>query len=169
MPEGNPDIDDSTDGETLLEDTGIDWESISENPDADYTIPPDDWPDFEALPEDEWPVIFIDGDVTVQADQDGRGTLIVTGDLHMNGSFQWDGLLLVGEALFSNGNQTIEGAAVTGLNILLGENAGETDIGNGTKIFQYNSCYLKRASEQIGANSSNSGMALVPGSWSEEI
>ena len=169
VPQGNPDIDDSQSGEDLLEGTGIDWETISQTPDADYTIPPDDWPDFEALPEDEWPVIFMEGDVTVQANQDGRGTLIVTGDLHMQGSFQWDGLLLVGESLFSNGNNQIEGAMISGLNILLGESAGESDIGPGTKIIQYNSCYVKRASEQIGANSNNTGLALVPGSWSEEI
>ena len=169
VPEGDPDIDDSQSGEDLLEGTGIDWEEYSQNPDADYTVPPDDWPDFDALDDDEWPVIFIEGDATLTADMDGRGTIIATGDLAMNGSFEWEGLLLVGGALTSNGNQTIEGGAITGLNILLGETPDETDIGNGTKIFQYNSCYVKRASEQIGAGSSNDGLALVPGSWSEEI
>lgn len=169
VPEGDPDIDDSKDGQTLLEDTGIDWETLSQNPDADYTVPPDSWPDFDALPETEWPVIFVEGDATLAADMDGRGTIIVTGDATLNGSFEWDGLLLVGGALTSNGNQTIEGGAVTGLNLLLGEAPTETDIGNGTKIFQYNSCYVKNASERIGANSSNDGLALVPGSWLEEI
>ncbi len=45
----------------------------------------------------------------------------------------------------------------------------ESDVGAGVKVFQYNSCYVKRAYEQIGVNDSNTGLALVPGSWSEEI
>ena len=169
VPEGDPDIDDSQDGQTLLEGTGVNWEDYSENPDADYTVPPDEWPDFSTLDADDWPVIFIEGDATLTADMDGRGTIIVTGDLAMNGSFEWEGILLVGGALTSDGNQTIEGGVITGLNVLLGETPGDSDIGNGTKTFQYNSCFVKRASEQIGANSMNDGLALVPGSWSEEI
>jgi PilX N-terminal len=169
VPEGNPDIDDAQSAEDLLNATTIDWESLSQNPGADYTVPPDDWPDFSSLPADDWPVIFVDGDVSLEADQDGRGTIIVTGDITLNGNFEWDGLLLVGGNMTSNGYNQIEGAAIMGLNILLGESVAESDIGNGNKLFQFNSCYVKLASEQIGANSSNTGLALVPGSWSEEI
>lgn len=169
VPEGNPDIDDSQNGEDLLEGTGIDWESMSQNPGADYTVPPDDWPDFDSLDDDEWPVIFVDGDASLEADMGGRGTIIITGDVTLNGNFEWQGLLLVGGNMTSNGKNEIEGAAIMGLNILLGESVDESDIGNGDKIFQYNSCYVRQASERIGANSGNTGLALVPGSWAEEI
>jgi len=169
VPEGDPDIDDAQDGEDLLEATTIDWEELSQNPNADYTVPPDDWPDFDELDDDDWPVIFVEGDVSLSSDMDGRGTIIVTGDITMNGSFDWDGLLLVGGSMTSNGNQHIEGAMVTGLNILLGGSADESDIGNGNKTFQFNSCYVDLASEQIGGASANNGLALVPGSWTEEI
>lgn len=169
VPEGNPDIDDSQDGEDLLEGTGIDWEDMIQNPNADYTVPPDDWPDFDELDDDDWPVIFVEGDVSLEADMDGRGTIIITGDVTLNGNFEWQGLLLIGGNMTSNGYNQIEGAAIMGLNILLGESVEESDIGNGNKLFQYNSCYVKRASEQIGGASSNNGLALVPGSWAEEI
>jgi len=169
VPDGEPDIDESAeDGHDLLEGTGIDWESVSQGSDATYTVPPDAWPDFDAIPEDEWPVVFVDGDLNVSPDYSGRGTIIVTGNLEMDGSFEWDGVLLVGGYMTSNGYQTIEGAVVTGLNILLGESVPTSDIGNGNKNFLYNSCWLKRASESWDG-SVTAGLALVPGSWSEEI
>jgi hypothetical protein len=169
VPEGEPDIDDSaTDGQDLLEGTGIDWENISQGGDATYTVPPDDWPDFGGIPEDEWPVIYVDGDLTLDPSESGRGTIIVTGNLSMEGSFTWDGVLLVGGYMSSNGYQTVEGAVVTGLNILLGESVPSSDIGNGNKNFLYNSCWVKQASESWNG-SVTAGLALVPGSWSEEI
>lgn len=169
VPEGDPNIDESAeDGHSLLEGTGIDWESVSQGGDATYTVPPDSWPDFDAIPEDEWPVVYVDGDLTVSPDETGRGTIIVTGNLEMEGSFEWDGVLLIGGYMSSNGYQTIEGAVVTGLNILLGESVPASDIGNGNKNFLYNSCWLKRASESWDGSVS-AGLALVPGSWLEEI
>ena len=112
--------------------------------------------------------MYVDGDLTVSPDETGRGTIIVTGNLEMEGSFEWDGVLLVGGYMSSNGYQTIEGAVVTGLNILLGESVPTSDIGNGNKNFLYNSCWLKRASESWDG-SVPAGLALVPGSWSEDI
>jgi len=167
VPEGDPDIDDSMDAETLLENTGVDWEGMIEDPAADYTVPPDDWPDFDEIPEDEWPVVFVDGDLDLGAPEAGRGTIIVTGDVTFNGNFDWEGLVLAGGSMTSNGMNEINGAMIMGLNILLGEEVDESDIGNGNKIFQYNSCFVKRASEHIVGN--KSGLAFVPGSWSEEI
>lgn len=170
VPEGDPDIDDGSAGQDLLEATDIDWENLSDGGGgtADYTIPPDTWPDFDALPEDEWPVIFVDGDVSLGPNDDGRGTIIVTGNLSMHGSFEWDGLMLVGGYMTSNGNQTIEGATITGLNILLGESVASSDVGNGNKSFLYNSCYVTSAVSGLSAGAGG-GMAPVPGSWHEEI
>jgi hypothetical protein len=169
VPEGDPDIDESAaDGVELLENTGIDWEELSEGDHATYSVPPDAWPDYDALPSDEWPVIYVDGSVALDPNHSGRGTIIVTGNLEMQGTFEWDGVLLVGGYMTSNGYQTIEGAVVTGLNILLGENVASSDIGNGNKQFLYNSCWLKKAAESWDG-SVTEGLALVPGSWSEEI
>lgn len=157
-----------TTGEDVVNGTGVDWASVSQdgggNP--DYTIPPDSWPNFDNLPADEWPVIFVDGNADVSPEESGRGTIIVTGNLTMSGSFEWDGIVLVGGYMTSNGYQTVTGGMITGLNILLGETVPTSDIGNGDKKFLYNSCYVKLASEQFMGSG---GMAIVPGSWSEEI
>jgi Tfp pilus assembly protein PilX len=161
-------IDYQTSGSELLNGTGIDWESLHEdgggNP--DYVVPPDAWPDFSSLPADEWPVVFVDGNATLEPEDSGRGTIIITGNLSMNGDFEWDGLILAGGYMTSNGYQTITGGTITGLNILLGESVPTSDIGNGNKKFLYNSCYVQLASQKI---MDGGGMAMVPGSWHEEI
>lgn len=168
VPEGDPDIDDSKTAEELLESTNIDWEDLHENGSdiANYVVPPDDWPDFDAIDADEWPVVFVDGDAELTPEDSGRGTIIATGNVHMSGDFQWDGILLAGGYLTSNGYQTITGATITGLDVLLGESVPTSDIGNGDKKFLYNSCYIEAASKGF---MDAGGMAIVPGSWSEEI
>jgi hypothetical protein len=65
--------------------------------------------------------------------------------MRLNGSEQWDGVLLVGGALTSSGNNTVSGAVITGLNLLLGEAVGVSDLGSGTKTFIYNSCKIASA------------------------
>ncbi|MFW6083665.1 MAG: PilX N-terminal domain-containing pilus assembly protein [Gemmatimonadota bacterium] len=168
VPEGDPPIDDSQTAEELLEATNIDWEDLHDNGGdiAEYSVPPDDWPDFDEMESDEWPVIYVDDDIELSPEDSGRGTIIVTGNVAMSGSFQWDGILLVGGYLTSNGYQTITGATVSGLNMLLGESVPTSDIGNGNKKFLYNSCYVESASKGFMGGG---GMALVPGSWAEEI
>jgi hypothetical protein len=80
----------------------------------------------------------------------------------MNGDFSWNGLVLVGGYLTSNGFQTVEGATITGLNELLGESTPSSDLGNGNKAFRYQSCYLTMASRAAFG-----GLSEVPGSWFE--
>ena len=58
---------------------------------------------------------------------------------NLDGNFNWDGLVLVGGYLTSNGYQTVEGATITGLNELLGETTPASDLGNGNKEFFYDS------------------------------
>lgn len=166
VPTGDPPVDDSQSATDILQDIGIDWESVTSGGliAPDYTIPPDTWPNFASLPADEWPVIYVDGNSSVSPSNSGRGTLIVTGNLEMNGTFTWDGAILVGGYITSNGYQIVQGATLSGLNLLLGESVPSTDIGNGNKVFKYNSCYLKQATEAAFG-----GLAAVPGTWSEEI
>ena len=94
-------------------------------------------------------MIRVNGDVDLPSD--GKGILIVTGNFSLNGSQRWDGLVLVGGTLTSSGNNTIQGAIITGLNIKVGMAVGQTAIGNGTKTFQYSSCNLMRALGHVGS------------------
>lgn len=164
VPQGDPDIGEYTQAE-LMEEIGIDWAGVIDDglQAADYLVPPDSWPNFGSLPADEWPVIMVDANHVVDAGDSGRGTLIVTGNLEMNGTFAWDGILLVGGYVTSNGYQTIRGATVTSLNTTLGDVVPSSDIGNGNKKFLYDSCMVKQASKAAFG-----GLALVPGSWTED-
>lgn len=168
VPAGDPPIDDSQAAADLLEATNVPWADLHDNGGdiADYRVPPDAWPDFDTLDDDEWPVIYVDDNLEVAPEDSGRGTIIVTGNLAMNGSFEWDGIILAGGYMTSNGYQTITGATITGLNILLDESVPTSDVGNGNKKFLYNSCYVAAASETLLGGG---GLAIVPGSWTEEM
>ncbi|MFL5511454.1 MAG: type II secretion system protein [Gemmatimonadales bacterium] len=134
-------------GGSAKDEVDIDWAAIR----AGTTLPHDflypAWP--TAAQFNNWPVIRVNGDVDLPSD--GKGILIVTGNLSLGGSKRWDGLVLVGGTLTSNGNNTIEGAIITGLNIKVGNAVGQTAIGNGTKTFQYSSCNLMRALGHVGS------------------
>jgi hypothetical protein len=164
VPDGDPEVYEASSSIELLEETGIPWEKIvNEGLVApDYTIPPDTWPLAGSYGSDEWPVIYVDGSIDVSPDQSGHGTIIVRNNLTLSGDFQWNGLLLVGGYLTSNGFQTIQGATITGLNELLGESTPSSDLGNGNKEFKYHSCYLTMASRAAFG-----GLSEVPGSWFE--
>jgi hypothetical protein len=57
----------------------------------------------------------------------------------------------VGGTLNSSGNNTIQGAIVTGLNVKLGVAVPQQSIGNGNKTFQFDSCNLRRARGHVGS------------------
>lgn len=164
VPDGDPPIEDGQTGEEMLQSMGLDWDAVVNGGliSPDYTIPPDSWPNYGSLPADEWPVIYVEGSITLSPSNTGRGTLIVRENLTMSGSFNWDGAILVGGYITSNGYQTVEGATVAGLNILLGETPSATDIGNGNKVFKYHSCKLKQAT-----SAAFGGLSEMPGTWSE--
>lgn len=165
VPEGDPDILEQ-DSMALLEATGVDWPAVIDGTEFpfDYVVSEDGWPDFDGISEDEYPVVYADGSsLSVDSNDDGQGTLIVRGDLLMNGSFHWDGIVLVGGSITSDGNQIIHGATISGLNLLLGEEVTETNLGNGTKSFRYHSCNVAAALSRL------SWMSVEPGSWYEEM
>jgi hypothetical protein len=54
-------------------------------------------------------------------------------------------VILVGGTYTANGNNTVEGAVITGLNLQLGEATAESDVGNGNKTYRYNSCKVWNA------------------------
>ena len=129
----------------------VNWESIvngtSMTPDI-VVSGSTGWPSSSSWSDPNyWPVIRANGDLDLPSD--GRGTLIVTGNLRLNGSVAWRGLILVGGALTSNGNNTVSGAVISGLNAKLGQTVAQSDLGNGNKTFQYNSCDLASASRRF--------------------
>jgi len=147
----------------LIDLIGFDWEAIvnDELLIPDYTIPPDSWPSIGA---GEWPLIQVKGDITVSPSMSGQGALIVEGSLTMNGSWDWDGIVLVGDNFTTNGNSTVDGAILAGLNVILGQSPPDSDLGNGTKNFRFNSCNIMQASEAAFG-----GLFEIPGTWSESM
>ena len=127
----------------------IDWEGIvgGTSLTPNIALPSGTWPSFTNA--NYWPVIYVNQAGTFSLPGSGRGLLIVRNDMEISDALQWDGVILVGGALTSNGNNTVSGALVTGLNVLLGENPGMSDVGNGTKTYRYDSCNVSKAGEQF--------------------
>jgi hypothetical protein len=107
------------------------------------------WPSSAEISGNNWPIVMVTGDKTIGNGDvpagGGQGILIVTGNLTFNGSAKWNGIVLVGGTITSNGNQTVTGAIITGLNIKLGIEVPVNTLGNGTKLFQYDSCDVSKA------------------------
>jgi len=119
-----------------------------------FTIPPDAWPQaaMVAAYADStslyYPIVRANGDFTLPSS--GKGMLIVTGSLILNGNVGWLGVILVGNDITSNGNNTVAGATVSGLNKKLGTYV-KGAVGNGTKQYNYNSCEVAKATTTMGA------------------
>ena len=99
----------------------------------------------------DWPVTRVDGDLILPAS--GKGILVVTGNLTWNGTplKTWEGIILVGGTITANGQGNIYGALVTGLNVKTGGTVGLSDLGNGTKDYEYDSCAISRALSHVGS------------------
>jgi hypothetical protein len=134
----------------------IDWNGIVNGAaiTPTITIPGGSWPGtaLQAAYADSlstyYPIIRVNGDYTLPTS--GKGMLIVTGNLTLNGSVGWKGVMLVGNDITSDGTNTVEGATVSGLNVKLGTYVpGST--ANGTKEYNYNSCEVAKATTTMGA------------------
>lgn len=138
----------------------IDWDGIvNQNllwPDVVY--PTQAWPSWAGNP--SWyPVIRVNGNLTLP--NDGQGTLIVTGNLVINGSLRWKGIILAGGTIYANGNNNVLGAVVSGLNEKLGITVPDSDIGNGTKAYIYDSCEIANAVSRM------STLVLMGKTWAD--
>jgi hypothetical protein len=133
---------------TAKDQVGIDWAGIV----AGTVLPPDfvypAWPGSFA----NWPVVRVnnDGGADFDLTGNGKGILIVTGNLNINGSNSWEGVILVGGWVRSNGSNDVHGAVIAGLNVKLGQVVGPSTM-NGTKSYRYDSCALSRALGHIGS------------------
>jgi hypothetical protein len=149
---GSPPLDNTSLGASTQEaadsiaKTGIDWSRWAQGLDL-----PNVWRTADhggAFPSfsdpDYYPIVYVSGNVTDLPN--GRGLLVVSGSLTMNGLTHWDGIVMVGGGVTANGNNNVQGAVLSGLNALLGETSVPVAaLGNGTKTIQYNSCEIKKA------------------------
>jgi hypothetical protein len=153
---GNPAIDSTSTTSKILDDLGIDWQGMLDGSfaEADYVVSEDGYPSFASdVAADEWP--FIDNSYS------GRGTLVIEGNAKFNGDFAWEGVILIGGQLVSDGNQSIQGAIVAGLNLKRGGTPNATDLGNGTWSVAYHSCNILNALKGLG------WPVEEPGTWHE--
>jgi hypothetical protein len=172
VPSGSPNIDTlGTSYTAAAAQVPIDWQGIRYGGAVtpNYTIPGATWNNswFSSA----WPIIRVnnDGGASFALPGDGRGVLIVTGDMSISGNTRWDGVILVGRTLTSNGNNTVYGAVITGLNVLTSSNPdsmaaaiGNADMGNGNKTFQYDACAIS------SSLSGFAGLETIPNAWTDE-
>lgn len=128
----------------------VDWAGIVAGTamTPDITIPGGSWPSFSNA--SYWPVIYVNQVSDWSLPGDGRGLLVVKNNMTISGSKQWNGIILVGGTLTSNGNNTVSGSVTTGLNVLLGQSVPEGDVGNGNKTYRYDSCNVASAASRFG-------------------
>jgi hypothetical protein len=138
---------------TAKDEVDIDWAGIVAGTylTPNYVAPI--WPPAGSPGFADWPILRVNNSGGPEYDLpgDGKGILIVTGDLKLAGNKTWDGLILVGGVFHAAGNNTVYGAVVSGLNVKLGQVVGASDIANGAKTYQYDSCALTRALAKIGS------------------
>ncbi len=92
---------------------------------------------------DYFPIIFINGDLKIQANSRGQGVLLVAGDLEMAGGFEFIGIMIVRDDIKSTGNgNKISGSAFAG-NTYTTDNTSIT----GNSEIQYSSCGIDRATK----------------------
>lgn len=168
VAEGTPNDTLHRDQQQMLDDLDLDWQSIvdGESVRPDVTVDPDDmsnWPDFDTIAADEWPVIYATGKdkrLELGSGEGGHGLLITRGSMKLKGGLSWDGMVVTGgEMNAGSGEQYINGATMSGLNLLLGETVDGADQLNGEKYFRYHSCHVQKARDAA------SFMEAVPGTW----
>jgi hypothetical protein len=98
--------------------------------------------------------------------------IIADSDFVINGSNMWNGIILVGEQLISDGNNTVAGATLSGLNFLVNgqtptlttqSQATDNSTANGQKTYVYNSCYVSRAAQRLRR------YVTMPNSWMDNL
>jgi len=95
-----------------------------------------------------FPIIHVNGDVTLNGDQ-GQGILLVDGDLNVQGSYQYYGIVLVRGSLKTSGGGSTDAhfwGAVMAANVDL-----ELNSLTGNATMNYSKCAITEALERTGA------------------
>jgi hypothetical protein len=165
VPVGAPPVNEMGTKDAMAGAIAIPWDAII-NQNAivpDIVVPPTaNWPTQAQFNDpDFWPVIKVTGNGTL--DYEGKGILIVSGNLTINGSKMWQGVVLVGGTVTSNGNNSVEGAVISGLNekLVPPVSVPMQAIANGNKEYVYHSCNIARALSRISV------LRPIPGSWAD--
>lgn len=168
-PDGSPPVDTTKTFNQLKPTVNIDWASIiTDAIPADITIPGQSFPPASAFDNDPnyWPVIRVKTN-GLSLPNRGRGTIIADSNFVITGSNMWDGIVLVGGELTSNGNNTTAGATLSGLNFLIGGTPSNSSIddatANGQKTYVYNSCNVEQATSRLRR------YAAIPNSWVDNV
>jgi hypothetical protein len=168
-PEGSPPVDKSKLFTSLRNSINIDWASIiSGGISADYEIPGQTFPAATLFDNDPnfWPVIRIHTN-NYSLPNRGRGMIIADSNFTISGSNMWDGIVLVGGMLTSNGNNTTAGATLSGLNYLIGGTPSTSSVddsdANGQKTYVYNSCNVSKAASRLKR------YAALPNTWMDNL
>ncbi len=153
---GSPPIDTSKSFATLKANAKLDWAGIiGGSIAADFDVPTVAFPSsswFSSNP-NSWPIIRVHTNNYTLPNQ-GRGMIIADSNFTISGSNMWDGVVLIGGKLTSNGNNTTAGATFAGLNYLLGGTpaaSSDDSDANGQKTYVYNSCNVEKASKGLQA------------------
>lgn len=164
VPAGNPPIKNLGTPPASNDSARVDWAGVLAGSSLvpTITIPPQTFPAAGAFTDPSfWPIIKVTGNFVLPLGVYGKGVLIVSGNFQIDGGSGWDGVLLVGGTLTSNGNTTIRGATISGLNQQLGIAVPVSDVGNGNKTFQYNSCLVQRALQPFA------GLVPMDNAWAD--
>jgi hypothetical protein len=169
-PQGTPPVDTSNTFAQLKANTNIDWAAIVQTNAiaADITIPGQSFPPASAFDNDPnyWPVIRIHTN-GFSLPNHGRGMIIADSNFTISGSNMWDGIILVGGQLTSNGNNTTAGATLSGLNFLIGGTPSQSSVddsdANGQKTYVYNSCNVSNATSKMRR------YAALPNTWMDNL
>ena len=150
----------------------IDWNAIINGDviQADVTVPDEAFPSLAWFDADtsRWPVIRVKS-TNYSLPNRGRGIIVAEGNFTIAGSDMWDGIILVGGKLTSNGNNTVAGATVSGLNVLLpgapSASTSEFDdaTANGNKTYVYDSCKVARAAQSMER------YRVLPNTWADNL
>ena len=90
---------------------------------------------------DYFPIIYVDGNLQVQANSKGQGVLLVNGSFEMSGGFEFNGILIVRNDIKSTGTgNKVSGSAFAG-NTYTTDNTSIT----GNSEIQFSSCAVERA------------------------
>lgn len=167
---GNPPVDTSQTFTQLKANSQIDWNAIiNQNAiPADITIPGGTFPSAASFAADTnyWPVIRVHTNNYSLPNQ-GRGIIIADSNFSISGSNMWDGIIMVGGTLTSNGNNTTFGATLSGLNFLLGGTPSPSTVddsdANGQKTYVYDSCSVSKATQRMRR------YIAIPNSWNDNL